>query len=157
MTQHQSEPLPLSKAAEFMLDECRMVLPGIQALFGFQLVAVFSPGFDSKLDAVAREVHLAAIGLVAIAVALVMAPAAYHRHTGLHHVTEDFLQISTRLLLLSMLPLAVGICLDFYLIAGVIVGRGAGALATGIFAVFVILWLALPRTRFLQRAIGGIR
>ena len=84
-----------------------------------------------------------------------MSPAAYHRHTGLHHVTESFLRISTRLLLLSMLPLALAISLDFYLIAGVVVGRGAGALATGLFAVFAILWLALPRTRFLQRAIGG--
>jgi hypothetical protein len=26
-----------------------MVLPGIQALFGFQLIAVFSPGFEQKL------------------------------------------------------------------------------------------------------------
>jgi len=156
MTYPQSERLPLSKAAEFLLDECRMVLPGIQALFGFQLIAVFSPGFDSKLDNAGREIHLVAIGLVAIAVALVMAPAAYNRHKGLHHVTEVFLRVSNRLLLFSMLPLVLAICLDFYLIAGVIVGRGAGALAAGLFVVFATLWLALPRARSLQRAVGGI-
>jgi hypothetical protein len=44
----ESEELPLSKAAEYVLDECRMVLPGIQALFGFQLIAVFSPGFREE-------------------------------------------------------------------------------------------------------------
>jgi uncharacterized protein DUF6328 len=156
MTQPQSERLPLSKAAEFLLDECRMVLPGIQALFGFQLIAVFSPGFDGKLDEAGREIHLVAIGLVAIAVALVMAPAAYNRHKGLHHVTETFLRVSNRLLLFSMPTLALAICLDFYLIAGVIVARGAGTLATGLFVLFAILWLALPRTRSLQRALGGI-
>ena len=41
--------MPLSMAAQYLLEECRMVLPGIQALFGFQLIAVFSPGFAQKL------------------------------------------------------------------------------------------------------------
>lgn len=36
------EELPLSQAAQHLLEECRMVLPGIQALFGFQLIAVFN-------------------------------------------------------------------------------------------------------------------
>ena len=40
------EELPLSKAAEYLLEECRMVLPGIQALFGFQLVAVFNSAWS---------------------------------------------------------------------------------------------------------------
>jgi hypothetical protein len=31
----EREKLPLSKAVEYVLDECRMVLPGIQALLGF--------------------------------------------------------------------------------------------------------------------------
>lgn len=30
------EALPLSEAVTHLLEECRMVLPGIQALFGFQ-------------------------------------------------------------------------------------------------------------------------
>ncbi len=143
--------MPLSKAAEFLLDECRMVLPGIQALFGFQLMAVFSPGFDSKLDGRGQELHLISIALVATAVAMIMAPAAYNRQTSLHKVTEEFIRISTRLLLMSMLPLALGISLDFYLIAGIIVGPGAGVLATGLLAVFVAFWFVLPRARALQR------
>jgi len=39
------EDLPLSKAAQLLLEECRMVLPGIQALFGFQLIVVFNSRF----------------------------------------------------------------------------------------------------------------
>ena len=39
------EELTLSEAAKYLLDECRMVLPGIQALFGFQLIAVFNSAF----------------------------------------------------------------------------------------------------------------
>ena len=56
-----------------------MVLPGIQALFGFQLIAVFSPGFSEKLSSGEQELHFVSIVLVVISVALVMAPAAIHR------------------------------------------------------------------------------
>jgi hypothetical protein len=45
------ERLPLEKAALLLLEECRMVLPGIQALFGFQLIAVLNPLFVQRLDA----------------------------------------------------------------------------------------------------------
>ena len=45
----KTEELPLSKAAELLLGECRMVLPDIQALFGFQLIAVFNNSFSQML------------------------------------------------------------------------------------------------------------
>jgi hypothetical protein len=150
MSDGQKEELPLSKAAEFLLDECRMVLPGIQALLGFQLIVVFSPGFDVKLQGPEQRLHLFAIALVAVAVAIIMTPAAYNRQTGPREVTSRFIRISTRLLLMSMLPLAVGICLDFYLIAGIIVHDLAGVLATALFTVFGFLWFVLPRVRVLQ-------
>jgi hypothetical protein len=142
----QVEELPLSKAAEFLLDECRMVLPGIQALFGFQLVAVFNSGFAKSLDASEQRLHLLAIGLVAVAVALIMTPAAYHRRSGTREVTETFIRISTKLVLASMVPLCIGICLDFYLIARMILDNAlAPILATALFAVFIGLWFVLPR------------
>jgi hypothetical protein len=59
-----------------------MVLPGIQALFGFQLIAVFNTGVAEKLSQGEQELHLLAIALVAVSVALVMTPAAYQRLTG---------------------------------------------------------------------------
>ena len=46
----QKQRLSLSEAAQYLLDECRMVLPGIQTLFGFQLIVVFNSGFDQKLS-----------------------------------------------------------------------------------------------------------
>jgi hypothetical protein len=153
----ETESLPLSKSAELLLDECRMVLPGIQALLGFQLIVVFSPGFDAKLGPTEQRIHLVAIALVALAVAIVMAPAAFHRQTNVREVTETFIRLSTRLLLASMLPLSLGICLDFYLIAGIIVPRAAGTFAILLFAVFVTLWFFLPRLRGLQRLVSLTR
>src|SRR2546423_11488093 len=90
------EELPLSKAAEYLLDECRMVLPGIQALFGFQLIAVFNPAFQQKLSGSEQRLHLFAIALVAIAVALIMTPAALHRRKGPYEATDTFVCVSSR-------------------------------------------------------------
>ena len=157
-TEGEREELPLSKAAEFLLDECRMVLPGIQALFGFQLIVVFSPGFGEKLGHAEQRAHLMAITLVAVAVAMIMTPAALHRQAGARHVTDRFVRVSTRLLLWSMFPLAVSICIDFALIARVIVGSEAVAwLSAALFGVFIVFWLILPRLEVLQRVFEGRR
>jgi hypothetical protein len=154
--EEEEKEVPLDKAAEYLLEECRMVLPGIQALFGFQLIAVFNQGFDEKLGPLQQRLHLAAIGLVAAAVALVMTPAAYHRQIGVREVSESFVRVSTRLLLISMIPLALGACIDFYLIAGVILnGWAAGFLAAILFSIYFILWIILPRSEPLKRILAA--
>ena len=56
----------LEKKIEQMLTETRVVLPGAQALLGFQLIIVFSEPFDALAPA-ARLVHLGAVGFVALA------------------------------------------------------------------------------------------
>ena len=48
-----------------------MVLPGIQALFGFQLIAVFNQGFNEKLSTAQQQLHFVSIILTVCAVALV--------------------------------------------------------------------------------------
>ena len=148
------ERLPLPKAVEYMLEECRIVLPGIQVLFGFQLIAVYSERFANDLSPGEQRLHLLAIALVAVAIGLIMTPAAYHRQTEPDYASERFIRVSTRLLLASMPPLALAVCLDFYLVARLVDGAGpvtwmAGALGM----VFVALWFGLPwlARRRLQR------
>lgn len=108
-----------------------------------------------KVEKEELSLSQAAIAMVAAGVAIIMAPAAYNRQTGLRDVTEVFVRVCTRLLLISMVPLAMGVCLDFYLIAGVIYRDSIGAaLAAGILAVFIVLWFLLPRGKGLQRMLG---
>ena len=52
------EQVKLSEAASHLLNECRMVLPGIQAIFGFQLIAVFNERFSKDLESIDQRVHL---------------------------------------------------------------------------------------------------
>jgi len=148
------ERVSLDSAATHILEECRMVLPGIQALFGFQLIAVFNDGFAEKLSSSQQMLHLAAIVFVAIAVALVMTPAALHRQTQPEEVSERFVWVASKLLLASMFPLVLGLCLEVYLVTMVVAHSEALALALSVLlaVLFGLLWLALPRR---ERALEG--
>ena len=136
----------ISEVASHLLEECRMVLPGIQALFGFQLIAVFNGKFW-ELSKVHRMWHLLAIALVAISVALVMTPAAYHRQAHQFSISRQFIRVSSFLLLLSMLPLLTGICIDFYVVCMLVLANAwwSTLLTGGLAAIFVCLWYVLPR------------
>jgi uncharacterized protein DUF6328 len=146
---HAAEALSLNDAASHLLEECRMVLPGIQALFGFQLIAVFSPEFAQRLSPLERGLHLAAITLVVLSIALVMAPAALHRQAEPRSVSEHFISVSSHLLLWGMMPLALGICADVYLVGRLVLGSrvAAAALASALLGAVGALWLWLPRSR----------
>jgi uncharacterized protein DUF6328 len=149
----EREELSLNDAASHLLEECRTVVPGMQALFGFQLIAVFNAGFREILTSTERMLHLAAIVLVTIAIVLVMAPAALHRQTEPMAVSQRFITISSRLLMASMVPLTAGFCLDVYVVSRVIVGTRAVAalIAALLLGVFIVFWYLLPRLAHLPR------
>jgi hypothetical protein len=123
-----------------------MVLPGVQALFGFQLIAVFNTGFFEHLSQNERRVHLASILCVIAAISLVMAPAALHRQTQPERVTSRFLRVSSRLLMSSMVPLAIGTALDVYLVARIILNDSLLAIvvATATLIIFAAAWFIFP-------------
>jgi hypothetical protein len=143
----KKEKVSLDSAAKHILEECRMVLPGIQALFGFQLIAVFNDSFGEKLTEGEQRLHFIAILLVTAAIALVMAPAAVHRQTQQREVSERFIWLSSRLVLAGMAPLVLGLCLEIYLVSRVIVEQEwiAAVSAAGAFVFFLVLWVGLPR------------
>ena len=143
-SEQQVEQVKLSQAASYLLDECRMVLPGVQAIFGFQLIAVFNNRF-AGLPAFERELYFASLTLVALAAALVMTPAAYHRINGLTHVTRTFLDRSSRFLLASMVSLSLGLALDYYVVGFLVFETGKVAwAAAALLGVCTTLWFILP-------------
>ena len=125
-----------------------MVLPGIQALFGFQLIAVFNANFKVSLNRSEQIIHLIALVLVACSAALVVAPAAYHRQAK-HKISQHFIELSSRFLALAMPPLALGTCMDIYLVARLILESPVmGAVVTAIpFALYSWSWFILPQLR----------
>ena len=129
-----------------------MELPGIQALFGFQLVAVFDGRFEI-LSPVEQRIHLVAILCVVLAVALVMAPAALHRFREPRLISARFLEVSSRLLMFGMAPLAVGTTLDVYLVARVVTHSTAlaGVASAVSLVAFAFFWAIFPQTAKLDR------
>jgi hypothetical protein len=162
MNTKDKEQLSLDSATRHILEECRMVLPGIQALFGFQLIAVFNQGFAEKLSTGQQQLHLVSIVLTICAVGLVMTPAALHRQIDPLAVSRRFIETSTMLLLLSMFPLGLSISLELYIIASIITGLFWLSLlaASGVLILFFALWVLLPnlkrggKRRIMRRHLG---
>src|SRR5215204_2943650 len=94
----------LEERITHVLEELRVVLPGTQALLGFQFVAVFSNGFES-LQQWQKDVHFASLLLVTLSGLLLMTPAAYHRIVNEGGDTEAMHMFATRSLMLAMAAL----------------------------------------------------
>jgi len=146
----------LAQEATFILEESRMVLPGIQAIFGFQLIAVFNQGFAEKLSRPEQGLHLLAFVLVAVAAALIITPAAYHRQAEREQISEYFVRMASRLLTIALLFLMAGTSLDSFLVARIVTGAVgvSAALAVALALVFFGLWFVFPRIgRRFRRAV----
>ena len=128
--------------------EARMVLPGIQALFGFQLMVVFNQNFKVNLLAPEQVIFLISLLLVAISGVLVVAPAAYHRQAN-HQISKHFVELSIRFLASAMVPLALGTCLDIYLVTRVVLNSVVVSMmiTSAMALLYAWIWFILPRVR----------
>ena len=144
----EREDVKLSQAATYLIEECRMVLPGVQAIFGFQLIAVFNQRFPEDLPEPIQYLHFGAMTLVALAAALVMMPAALHRITGVQHVTRLFIERSSAFVLASMWCLALGLALDYFVVGWLIFENPwVAAPAALLLGVLSVLWYFYPRSQ----------
>jgi len=136
----------LSEQVDHIIKESRMVLPGIQALFGFQLIAVFNQRFTEALPPAGRLLHLAALVLVAITVGLIMAPAAFHRQAEPERISRYFSNYASRLMTIAMAPFMLAIALEVALVAYVVkpVLWLSLCLGTVIAGLYLLLWFVFP-------------
>lgn len=147
MTEAQRDersPTPLHAKIEQMLTEARVILPGAQALFGFQLAIVLTQPF-AALSPAARIVHAISLGLVALAIMLLMAPAAYHRIVFAGEDTDEMHRVGGMLITAATVPLALGLAGDINVVIGKIAGPAVGAEAGGAGLVLLVaLWYGYP-------------
>src|SRR4051812_7034985 len=87
----------LTEIVEHLEQEARMILPGIQALFGFQLIAVFNQRF-TELVYPNQLIHFFALICTALSVLCVLTPAAYHRQAEPNTISTYFCNMSSKLL-----------------------------------------------------------
>lgn len=128
-----------------VIEEARMVLPGIQALFGFQTMAVFNNRFEGIAD-FSKIVYLVALGLLVVAIGLLMAPAAYHRLAERGQVSRKMINLSSTLITTGMVPLMLAFALDVYVVVVTTFDRPQVAICAGVSTAmsFTGLWFVMP-------------
>jgi hypothetical protein len=77
---HEDEAERLDRELIELLNELRVIMPGVQVLFGFLLTVPFQQRFD-QIDDFQRIVYLATLLLTAASAAFLMSPSAFHRLT----------------------------------------------------------------------------
>jgi hypothetical protein len=136
---------PLATKVEQLLTEARLIIPGAQALLGFQFIAMLTSGFD-RLPQSVKAVHALALCLVAINVILLMTPAALHRLSFNGEDSRSFLRMGSALVIAAPCLLAAGIAAETFVVLQKVSGN-AGWAAIGALASFVALiglWYAIP-------------
>jgi hypothetical protein len=139
-----------------VLTEARVVLPGVQALLGFQLAGVLTDAFED-LPTSSQWIHLVSLGALAVAAVLLIAPAAYHRLVESGENTEHFHRVASVLVLCALGPLALAIALDTVVVARKLTESLVASVTAGVLsgALFLCAWYVVPtwarRRRMVER------
>jgi hypothetical protein len=143
--QDAPKPTPLETQVDQLLTEARVIIPGLQALLGFQLTVTLTRAFQD-IPNESKITHAAALSCIAFAVILLMAPASLHRISFGGQDDPDFVKIGSFFVVAAPLPLALGIALDTYVAAGRALQSDAAALVLAAAAALVLLgmWYVYP-------------
>jgi hypothetical protein len=147
------ESLELKDKIKEVLIEARMVLPGAQALLGFQFIVVLADTFD-QLPQTLKILHLTSLFSIALCTILLIAPAAYHRIVNRGEDSEEFLHFASVIILAAMVPLAIGLAGDFLIVTWLVTRSMPVALAASAAMLTLLLgfwfgymWWLRGRTR----------
>jgi hypothetical protein len=130
-----------------LLQELRVVLTGVQILFGFLLTASFTERF-TELDPVQRGLFVTTLLAAALSSVLLVAPVAAHRRVFRKGLKPELVRWAHRLTQVGLVALALTLVSGLVLVLDLAVGRiGALAGGTGLAAVVVGLWVVSPARR----------
>ena len=132
-----------------LLEEIRVILPGVEILFGFLIILPFQ--FADELTSLERIVYLGAFLTVSAGLALLVTPTVDHRLRFRTMDKERWLYRSNRLTIGASVLVAIGIGLTVYLVVGTLLGGVAAGIIAAVnatwFAWFWFGWPLLQRQR----------
>ena len=130
-----------------LLQETRVVMPGVQVLFAFLLAVAFQQGF-AKTTAFQRDVFLATILCAAGAALCFIAPAAWHRILFEQQDKRHIIRVANRFVIFGVGFLAMAMTLALILVCDyVFAGSTAAIVAACVGVAFAWFWFAAPYLR----------
>jgi hypothetical protein len=143
----QDEETPKERANRELLEllnELRVVLPGVTVLLAFLLAVPFAKGWASVTE-FQRNVFVVAFLASAVSVALLAAPVSYHRLRFRHGEKAQLVRLGNSLAIAGSAAAAVSLEAVVLLVIDYVLSRGAAiAAAAALFVVVVALWYVLP-------------
>jgi MFS family permease len=137
---------------EMLLQELRVVLPGVQVLMAFLLTAPFAQRFED-LDDVGRRSYLVALISALASTICLLTPTVFHR-VAERTARRARLVWSVRLAVVGMILLALALTAATWCITRMVFGTAAGTVvAVCAVTTFVGVWVILPLA--VGRSSGG--
>jgi Family of unknown function (DUF6328) len=132
-----------------LLNEVRVLLPGVQMLFAFLLAMPLFDRFTNSVPAIHR-VYLAGFLCDTGACAFLIAPSVYHRLHWRRDVRdkERMLRTCNRLAIIGVVLLAVSMTSTVFVMAFLVFAVPLAIVTTSLVATtFGVLWFVLPLIR----------
>jgi hypothetical protein len=134
----------LARNVSELLQELRVAQAGVQFLFGFLLAVAFTEHY-ARASGFEQVVHLIAVLFATASVALLTAPAAWHRLLFRQGQRPEILRVANVLMVAGLACLAVAMTATVLLLFKVVAGTAIATVAAVFAAVmFGSLWFALP-------------
>lgn len=127
-----------------LLNELRVVLPGVQALFAFLLIVPFNSRF-ADVSGLERGVYVFALLTSAVACVLFITPPAFHRLRFRRRDKAQLLRVGNRCAIGGLAALALAMVAGVFLVTELLFGASvAGALTAVVALPIAVLWWAIP-------------
>jgi hypothetical protein len=141
---NESRDERLARNVSELLQELRVAQAGVQFLFGFLLAVAFTEHY-ARASGFEQVIHLIAVVFATASVALLTAPAAWHRLLFRQGQRPQILRVANTLMVAGLACLATAmtatVLLLFKVVAGPII---ATVFAVVVAVMFVLLWFVLP-------------
>ena len=126
-----------------LLNELRVVMPGVQVLFGFLLTVPFQQRF-AAVDDFQRTVYFVTLLLTAACAAFLMGPSAFHRLTFRAGQKPYLVRLGTRQTIVGMGLLLLAMNGVLLLLTDLLYGSVTVAITVAVmFTLFAWLWFGL--------------
>lgn len=122
---------------EELLQELRVMLPGVEVLFAFLLTSVFANRFED-LDRLGRSLFIVSLLTAAVTVLVLLVPAFLHRIADIER--SERIRLAARFQVAGSLTLGVSMAVAVFVVIRFVFTTSTALWLTGLVAV---LWLAL--------------